>query len=191
MNRRQVVQVVAAALVAVLALGGVVLAAPEHQRGNIVSVNWDRLTMDLRHPNGDIVTWKFSRNASVKFTDGAAFFRNPSTKDLRQPMYVAFVFDNDVIQSFDVRELGFVPGNEESASEVKQQGVPRTVIGTLTAYDQNVMQIEMEIKGARETFQCVAGVSMAGLAAGQKVQIRTEWSGQQEFVHELKITSKR
>lgn len=189
MTRRRLV-IVAAALVAALSLAGTTEAVIEHQRGNIVSVDWDRLTLDIRHPNGDVVTWKFSRNASVKFIDGAPFFRNPSTRDLRQPMYVAFTFENQVIQSFEVRELGFVPGNEESASEVKRQGVPRTVIGTLTAWDENVMQIELEIRGARETFQCVGGVPMKGFAPGQRVQLRTEWSGQQELVHEVKILKK-
>lgn len=191
MSRRQVVQIAALSLVAALVVAGLAVAAPEHGRGNIVSVNWDRLTMQIKHPEGSIGTWKFNRNAAVKFADGAPFFPNPSTKDLRQPMYVAFVFENEVIQSFEVRELGFVPGNEESASARKEEGTARTVTGKLTAYDENVMQIEMEINGVRETFQLVRGVSMRGLAAGQRVQVRTDWSGQQEFVHELKVLGNR
>jgi hypothetical protein len=191
MSRRQVVQMVAAALVAVLVLGGVASAAPEHGRGNIVSVNMDRLTMQIKHPSGSIGTWKFNRNAAVKFIDGAAFFPNPSTKDLREPMYVAFVFENEVIDSFEVRELGFTPGREESTSTRKEQGTPRTVTGKLTAYDTNVMQIEMESNGVRETFQLVSSVPMRGLAAGQQVRVRTEWSGQQELVHELTILGRR
>jgi hypothetical protein len=191
MTRRKTLQIAALAVAAALLLGGVASAAPEHSRGNIVSVNWDRLTIDLKDPQGRIGTWKFSRNASVKFTDGAGFFRNPSTKDLRPPMYVWFVFENEVINSFDVRELGFTPGNEESASGRKEAGVPRTVTGRLTAYDENVMQVELEIGGVKETFQLVRGVSMRGLAAGQNVQLKTEWSGDHELVNDLRILGRR
>jgi hypothetical protein len=165
-------------------------AAPEHDRGKIVSINWDQLTMDFQDPQGRIATRKFSRDASVKFTDGAAFFPRPSTKDLRPPMYVHYVFENDVIQSFDVRELGFTPGKVEGAGGRKQPGIPRTVVGRLTAYDTNVKQVELEISGVRETFQLTNAASMTGLAAGQTVQLKTEWSGPQELVHELKILSR-
>jgi hypothetical protein len=177
----------AALAAAALLAGRPASAAPEKSRGNIVSINWDQLTMDLKDPEGRTGTWKFSRNATVRFTDGKAFFPRPSTKDLRPPMYVYFTFDNEVIQDFEVRELGFVPGNEESASGRKEPGTPRSVTGKLTAFDENVKQIELEIGGVRETFQLVDGVSMRGLAAGQRVQLQTDWSGQQELVHSLKI----
>jgi hypothetical protein len=190
MTRRTILTTAALAVAAAVLSGSVASAAPEKSRGNIVSINWDQLTMDLKDPQGRIGTWKFSRNASVKFTDGARFFPRPATKDLRPPMYVHFVFDNEVIQSFDVVELGFTPGNEESASGRKEPGTPRTVTGRLTAYDDNVKQIELEINGVRETFQLVSSVSMTGLAAGQRVQLQTEWSGQQELVHSLKILGK-
>jgi hypothetical protein len=180
--------IVALALVApVLEARKAQAARPEHDRGKIVSINWDLLTMDFQDPKGRIATRKFNRNAAVKFTDGAAFFPRPSTKDLRPPMYVHYVFENDVIQSFDVRELGFTPGNEQSASPRKQPGVPRTVVGQLIAFDPNVKQVLLEINGARETFQLTSAALMKGLAAGQRVQLRTEWSGQQELGYELKI----
>jgi hypothetical protein len=193
MTRRKPLQIAALAVAAALLLGGVASAAPVPERGmgNIVSVDWDRLTMDLKNPQGRVNTFKFSRSASVKFTDGAGFFRSPSTRDLRPPMYVWYVFEDGAIQSFDVRELGFTPGNEQSASGRKQQGVPRTVTGRLTAFDENVMQIELEIRGVKETFQLVRGVSMRGLAAGQNVQLKTEWSGLQELVSDLRIVGGR
>jgi hypothetical protein len=187
MTRRMTLWIALLALAAPAFLAKTALAAPEHDRGKIVSINWDRLTMDFQDPQGRIATRKFNRNASVKFTDGAAFFPQPSTKDLRPPMYVHYVFDNDVIDSFDVRELGFTPGNAASASGRKEAGVPRTVTGRLTAFDANVKQVELEINGSRETFQLTDAASMSGLAAGQQVQLRTEWSGQQELVFELKI----
>jgi hypothetical protein len=190
MTRRMTLWIAVLALAAPTFLAKTAQAAPEHDRGKIISINWDQLTMDFQDPQGRIATRKFSRNASVKFTDGASFFPQPSTKDLRPPMYVHYVFENDVIDSFDVRELGFTPGSEESASPRKQAGVARTVVGRLTAYDTNVKQVELEINGVRETFQLTSAASMSGLAAGQRVQLKTEWSGPQELVHELKILGK-
>jgi len=193
MTRRNTLQIAALAAAAALLLGGVASAAPVPERGmgNIVSVDWDRLTMDLKNPQCRVHTFKFSRSASVKFTDGAGFFRNPSTRDLRSPMYVWYVVEDGAIQSFDVRELGYTPGNEQSASGRKEKGTPRTVTGRLTAYDENVMQIELEIRGVKETFQLVRGVSMRGLAAGQNVQLKTEWSGDHELVNDLRILGGR
>jgi len=165
-------------------------AAPaqvEHGRGNIVSIDWNRLTIDLKDPQGRIGTWKFNRNAAVKFTDGRQSFPNPSTQDLRAPMYVHYTFRNEIIDSFDVVELGFRAGNEESASGRKQQGVPRTVTGQLTAFDPNVQQIEIEHGGRRETFQLTGTSLMSSLAAGQRVQVRTDWTGQRELVTDLRI----
>jgi len=187
MTRRMMPWMAVLALGVPLLLAGTAQAEVEHDRGNIVSINWDRLTIDLKDPQDRIVTRKFNRNAAVKFTDGARFFPNPSTKDLRSPMYVWYMFEDDVIQTFEVRELGFVPGNEESASGRKQEGIPRTVVGRLTAFDTNVKQVELEINGARETFQLVDAAAMRGLAAGQRIQLKTDWTAQQELVYELKI----
>jgi hypothetical protein len=61
------------------------------------------------------------------------------------------------------------------------------VVGQLIAFDPNVKQVLLEINGARETFQLTSAALMKGLAAGQRVQLRTEWSGQQELGYELKI----
>ncbi len=187
MTRRMTLWIVVLALAFPVLEARKAQAAPSHERGKIVSVNWDQLTMDFQDPKGRIATRKFNRNAAVKFTDGTAFFPRPSTKDLRPPMYVHYVLENDVIQSFDVVELGFTPGNEQSVSPPKQAGVPRTVVGLLTAFDTNVKQVQLEIKGSRETFQLTSAAAMKGLAAGQRVQLRTEWSGQKELVYELKI----
>lgn len=159
----------------------------EHGRGKIVSIDHDRGTVDLQDPQGRVGTWQFNTGASVRFSDGRSFFPNPSTRDLRPPMYVHFTFRNEVIGAFDVRELGFEPGNDESASQPKERGVSRTVTGRLTAYDPSVRQVELEIGGRRETFQMTGDAQMRGLDAGQRVQVKTEWSGQRELVTELRI----
>ncbi len=180
-------------LVAVAAFAAVAAWPPaalaqrvEHGRGNIVSIDHDRQTIELKDPQGRTGTWRYNRNASVKFTDGPGFFPNPSTADLRAPMYVHFTFTNEVIDSFDVVELGYQPGNEESASGRKQPGTPRTVIGSVTAYDANAKQVEVEHDGLRETFQ-LNDRSNQRLQTGQRVQLRTEWSGPRETVIETRL----
>jgi Cu/Ag efflux protein CusF len=180
----------AIALAAAAFAPAAVVAQPvEHGRGNIVSIDWNRLTVDLKDPQGRVATWKFNRNATVKFSDAPQSFPSPSTQDLRPPMYVHYTFRNEVIDSFDVVELGYQPGREEGSSSGarKQQGVSRTVTGQLTAFDPNVRQIEIEHGGRRETFQLTGTSQMGSLAAGQRVQVRTEWSGQRELVADLRV----
>jgi Cu/Ag efflux protein CusF len=190
MTRRMMSMLVALAFVAPLAVVERAEAAPEFDRGKIVSIDWDQMTMQFKDPKDRIATRRFSRNASVKFTDGAGFFRNPSVRDLRPPMYVHYQFEDEVIFAFDVRELGYTPGNEERASGRKQEGVPRTVVGRVTSFDTGVKHIEMEIDGVRETFQCTNVGDMRGLARGQRVQLKTEWSGQRELVVDVRILSR-
>jgi hypothetical protein len=185
MNGRSFVAVVALAAAAAWPLDALAQRV-EHSRGNIVSIDRDRQTIQLKDPQGRIGTWRYNRNATVKFTDGPGFFPNPSTADLRPPMYVHFTFTNEVIDSFDVVELGYQPGNEDSGSGRKEPGTPRTVIGRVTAYDANVKQVEVEHDGLRETFQ-LTDRSNQRLQAGQRVQLRTEWSGTRETVIETRL----
>jgi Cu/Ag efflux protein CusF len=179
--------ILGAAILAASLWPALATAQVEHGRGNIVAVDHDRGTIDLRDPQGRVGTWQFNRGASVRFTDGRGMFPNPSTRDLRPPMYVHFTFRNEVIDSFEVRELGFAPGNEESANQQKQKGVSRTLTGRLTAYDPSVRQVEVDLGSRRETFQLTNDALMRGLDAGQRVQLRTEWSGQRELVTDLRI----
>jgi Cu/Ag efflux protein CusF len=185
MNGRSLFAIVALAAATAWPLAAVAQRV-EHGRGNIVSIDKDRQTIQLKDPQGRTGTWRYNRNATVKFTDGPGFFPNPSTADLRPPMYVHFTFTNEVIESFDVVELGYQPGNEESASGRKEPGTPRTVIGRVTAYDANAKQVEVEHDGLRETFQ-LNDRSNQRLQAGQRVQLRTEWSGPRETVIETRL----
>ena len=187
MNSRSFVA--AAALVAAVSWPAVSLAQRvEQSRGNIVSIDHSRGTIELRDPQGRTGTWRFNRNATVKFTDGRSYFPNPSTADLRPPMYVHVTFSNEVIDGFDVVELGFQPGNEDSVNQAKRPGQSRVVTGRVTAYDGNVKQVELDVNGRRETFQ-LTDRSNQQLKAGDRVQLRTEWSGQRELVAEAKLLS--
>lgn len=190
MTRRMMSMLLASAFVAPVLVVERAEAATEYDRGKIVSIDWNQMTMQFQDPKDRIATRRFSRNATVKFTDGAGFYRNPSVKDLRPPMYVHYQFEDDVILAFDVKELGFTPGNEERASGRKQEGVPRTVVGRVTSFDTGVKHIELDIDGRRETFQCTSVGDMRGLARGQQIQLKTEWSGAQELVVEVRIMSR-
>ncbi len=191
MNRRTIVTIAVLLAAAIWPLCAMAQRV-EHGRGNIVSIDQNRLTVDLRDPQNRTATWRFRRDATVKFTDGAPFFPNPSVQDLRPPMYVHYTFVNEVIDSFDVVELGFNPGNpaDTGSSSRKEQGVSRTVTGRVTAYDPSVRQVEIEHDGTRETFQ-LTNRSDQRLQAGQRVELRTDWSGQQELVSQLRVVGGR
>ncbi len=188
MNGRLLVP--AALLAAAVAWPAAVSAQPvEPGRGNIVSIDKNAQTVELKDPKGRVRTWKYDRNATVKFTDGSSFFPNPSTNDLRPPMYVHFNAQNEVIESFDVVELGFQPGNEASASGVKTPGTPRTVTGNVTAYDPNVKQVELDVNGRRETFQLTDSTNQQ-FNPGDRVQLKTGWSSATELVTQAQVLSR-
>jgi len=162
--------------------------APEYLRGNIVSVDWGSYTMQLKDPKGRVVTWKVSRNATVKFTDGAGVFRNPKVQDLRPPMYIHFMAESQVIQEIDVRELGFVPGADDTqTNSSRQPGVSRTLNAVVTASDPGRGHIEVEHDGIRETLSVANKGLLDGVGAGQRVTLVTDWVGQNELVAQLKI----
>ncbi len=190
MNRR-LLRTTAFLVAAVPALAAIAQQV-EHGRGKIESIDVNNLTVQLRDPQGRVATRSFAKDATVKFTDGAGFFRNPSIYDLRAPMYVHYTFSNDVIDSVDVVELGFDPATADSsttgASARKEQGVARTVTGRVYAYDPAVRQVAVEHGGTRETFQLTSR-SDAQLKAGDRVELRTEWSGQRELVTDLRVLS--
>ncbi len=180
MNRKGLV-VPAAVLAVALAWPVAALAQrPEGSRGNIVSIDQNNHTIQLKDPKGRTATWSFDPDATVTFTDQTSFWPNPSVKDLQPPMYVHFTFTGTTIHSFDVVEVGFRPGTQPPAA-TKTQGVSRTVTGTVTAYDSNVRQVELDLNGRRETFQLTPR-SDRRMNPGDRVELQTSWSGPQELV---------
>ncbi len=160
----------------------------EHGRGNIVSIDQDRGTVELRDPKNRVTTWRFQRDAQVKFTDGAGLYPNPSVRDLRPPMYVHYMSVNQVINSFDVVELGFKPGSQDTGGMYKKQGISRTVTGKVTAYDPRVRQVAVDHHGLNEAFQLTDRTDQK-LQPGMQIELRTDWSGQQELVSSLRVIS--
>lgn len=191
MNRRNLI---ALALVAVVSWPAVVRAQKvEHGRGDITAIDVNKGEIELKDPQGKVRTWRFERDATVKVSDTSrAFTRNPTPADLRPPMYVHFTFVNDVIQSFEIIEIRAAAGNTggsagASSGSTAQAGTPRTVVGTVTAYDPNVRQVEVNHDGRRETFQLTTR-SDKRLNPGDRVQIRTEWANSREQVAEVRVT---
>ena len=183
MNRRGLIP---AALLATVVAWPVAAAAQQvsSQRGNIVSIDQGNHTIQLKDPKGRVATWSFDADATVKFTDQTEFWPNPSVKDLQPPMYVHYTFTGTTIHSFDVVEVGFRPGTQPPAA-AKTPGVSRTVTGNVTAYDSNVRQVELDLGGHRETFQLTPR-SDRRLNPGDRVELRTSWSGPQELVTEVR-----
>jgi len=188
MNRRNLMVV---ALVAATSWPVVARAQRvEYGRGDINTIDLNRGVIELRDPQKRVRTWRFDRNATVKVSDDSRpFTRNPTTADLRPPMYVHFTFVNDVIQTFDIIEIRVAAGNSNSgqgASNSRQAASPRTVVGRVTAYDPRVRQVELDHDGKRETFQLTTS-SDRRLSPGDRVQVRTEWSGSREQVAEVRV----
>jgi hypothetical protein len=186
MNRRSLIVV---ALVAAVSWPAVVRAQKvEHGRGDVTAIDVSRGEVELKDPQGKVRTWRFERDATVKVSDDSrAFTRNPTTADLRPPMYVHFTYVNDVIQTFEIIEIRAQAGNAgASAGSTAQSGTPRTVVGNVTAYDPKVRQVEVSHDGRRETFQLTAS-SDKRMSPGDRVQIRTEWSGSREQVADVRV----
>jgi hypothetical protein len=188
MSRRALIVATSLAVGSCWTLGDAFAQPIEHGRGNIVSINQERATVELRDPKNRVTTLRFERDAKVKFTDGAGLYPNPTVRDLRPPMYVHYMSVNQVINSFEVVELGFKPGTQDTGGKYKQQGVPRTVTGRVSAYDPRVRQVALEHHGLTEAFQLTDRTDRK-LEPGMEVELHTEWSGQQELVSELRVLS--
>ena len=185
MNRRMLVPT--AVLAAVVAWPLAAFAQPvDHGRGKIISINQAAHTVELQDPKGRTQTWSFVPDATVKFTDQTNFYPNPTVNDLRPPMYCHFTFVKNVIQTFDVVEVGFAPGSQGSGASDKVQGRPRTVTGNVTSYSSNVRQVELDVNGRRETFQLTER-SNQPLNRGDRVELNTDWSGNQELVTQVRV----
>jgi hypothetical protein len=158
----------------VLALAmAVSLAAPARaqnltkEAGKIVSTNWSNMEMDLMGRKERVSTWKVARDCEVKFSDKKESFPNPSYKDLRPPMYVFFLYDADtrVIQSVEVREVGFDPA-------VGGPGVQQKA--TITNLDARIGHVEVDLGAGRKTFEVDPKSQLTDFAIGDRVTLLIE-----------------
>ena len=105
-----------AVLVAVAVAAPVVAQNLSKERGNIVSVNWQAMEVEIKDPQNRVGTWKVRRDATVTFTDKKSEFPNPKLTDLRPPMYVYFTFDADTKLVSGLRgEGGRLPARRRAA----------------------------------------------------------------------------
>ena len=150
------------------------------ERGMIVSANWQTMEVELKDPQNRVRTWKVLRDASVTFTDKKSDFPDPKLTDLRAPMYVYFTADADtkVIQSFEVREVGF---------DVSQggPGVQRT--GVITNLDANVGHIVVNLGSGPQTFAVDPKGQLGNFRIGDSVSILIETrEGNREVVTQVR-----
>jgi len=171
-------------IVAPLAAAGLLIAGTAHakinkERANIVSTNWNAMTMELKSPNGRTKTWNVARDCEVKFTDKKSEFPNPKLSDLKAPMYIHFMFQEgtDLIESIEVVEVGFEP----SAG-----GAGAQQAATVTNLDMNKGHIEVMINpGGRKTFLVDPKNQLAGIQQGDSVTLLIERRGTQEVVTKI------
>jgi hypothetical protein len=150
------------------------------ERGNIVSANWQTMEVEMKDPQNRVGTWKVRRDATVTFTDKKSEFPNPKLTDLRPPMYVYFTFDADtkVVQSFEVREVGFQPA--AGGPGVSQKAV-------ITNLDANIGHVEVNMGAGPQTFEVDPKGQLRNFKIGDRVTILIETrDGNREVVTQVR-----
>jgi hypothetical protein len=150
------------------------------ERGNIVSTNWPSMEVEIKDPQNRVGTWKVLRDATVTFTDKKSEFPNPKLSDLRAPMYVFFTFDADtkLVQSFEVREVGFQPA-------AGGPGVSQSAV--ITNLDANIGHVEVNMGAGPKTFEVDPKAQLRSFKIGDKVTILIETrEGNREVVTQIK-----
>jgi hypothetical protein len=169
-------------LTAALLLVATAEAKNRTERGKIVSTDWSNMKMEISSPNGRTKFWNVQRDCTVKFSDKTKEFPNPTLKDLREPMYIWFMFKGgtDVIHTIDVKEVGFEPS--KGGPGVQQTGV-------ITNLDANIGHVELDLGTGPQTFKVEPKEQLKAFKRGQKVKILIDDRGPQEIV--TKITPER
>lgn len=163
MNRR--LWFAAAPLALAVMFGSVAQAEPQKKLGNISSVDWNRMEMDIKEKATGVGTWKVARDCSVRFVDQKEKFRNPSLNDLKPPMYIAFYFERDsnVINSIEVMDVGF---------NVAAGGPGAQVDAVVTNLDMNIGHVEVRLNpGGIKTFEVDPKNALAGIKIGDRVKL--------------------
>ena len=172
----------ALALLAVAAVAAPAVAQNlAKERGNIVSVNWPAMEVELKRPDGRIATWKVRRDATVIFTDKKREFPNPKLSDLRPPMYVHFTFNDDtkVIEQFEVVEVGFEPS--KGGPGIGGQNA------VITNLDANIGHVEVNLGAGPQTFEVDPKSQLLGFKIGDKVTLLIETrDGNREVVTQIR-----
>ena len=163
MNRRTWFAVAPLALSVLF--GSLAQAEPQKKLGNIQSIDWQRMEMDIKEKPTGVGTWKVARDCSVRFLDQKEKFRNPSLNDLKPPMYIAFYFERDsnVINSIEVVDVGF---------NVAAGGTGAQVDAVVTNLDMNIGHVEVRLNpGGIKTFEVDPKSALGGIRIGDRVKL--------------------
>ncbi len=146
-----------ASLVRVAFVAGVLAASPafaakEFGTGNITAVDWSVMQIEIKTPKGGRLTYKVAPNVEVKFTDRTADFPSPTYKDLTAPMYIHFAFENQILSSVDVREVGSAPGRAAQTTPAAAASASSRVLKIRISKIEND-SIDADVAGKKQTFR--------------------------------------
>ena len=118
---------------------------------------------------------------TVKFSDQSEAFPKPVLGDLKAPMYIHFMFndENNTIQTIDVREVGY------DASKGGPGAQHKGVVSNLDL-DKGHLEVILDSTG-RTTFLVDPKGQLQGVKTGDSVTLLIEQRGGQEIV--TKITN--
>jgi Cu/Ag efflux protein CusF len=159
-------------------------------RGAILATDWRTMEVRIKDEKDREATWKVARDAKVKFTDKAWENRTPRLEDLQPGMYVHFNFEGNVIQQFDVKDVGQTSRSGSSGTAAPAPGTGTTVSGKVTAVDMKVAQVEiMENQVGRKTYQASDARVLQGIHAGDQVVLVTEMRNGQPVVTQARVAN--
>lgn len=153
---------------AAMLVASVAQAKINKERGHIVSTDWKKMEMKIKHvPSGNVGTWKVKRDCRLTFMDKEDQFPNPKLTDLRPPMYIFYSFleGTNVIQDIEVHEVGFDPA---------QGGPGVTQDARITNLDANIGHIEVDLGAGPQTFRVEPKGQLKAFKRGQNVTILIE-----------------
>jgi hypothetical protein len=148
----------------------------QHDRGTILNMDWNTYQVEIKDAKDRERIWPVAKDATVKFTDRAWGNRASTLKDLRKGMYVHFQYssgDPEVIQSFDVKDVGSM--NKQPPPPAETKPAPGTFSGRVSSTDLNVAQVAVFVDGGGlRAFQAANARVIAGLKPGDRITLRTE-----------------
>ena len=158
-------------------------------RGAILATDWRTMEVRIKDEKDREATWKVAKDVKIKFTDKAWENRSPGLNDLKPGMYVHFNFEGDVIQQFDVKDVG--QSSRGGGSAPPAPGTDTTVSGRVTAVDMKVAQVKvMENQVSRKTYQTSDARVLQGIRAGDQVVLVTEMRNGQPVVVEARVAKR-
>jgi Cu/Ag efflux protein CusF len=177
----------------VLALAAVprpALAEKEYGRGNITAVDWNAMQIAV---SGN--AYKVTRDCEVKFTDCPECFPNPTLRDLKEPMYIHFVFENHTIERIDVKEIGsaprrVTPGQAAPPPDSGGSGRAETLKVKILRLDDRRGTFDADVAGRRRSFRADNRGDLRNLREGDLAVITVERRGGDDVVTQIRAAGR-